>query len=42
VIFDQSYGAHLALLPDKSYELGENLYDLQPDVDPKTGCLETK
>ena len=40
VIFDQYFGAHLALLPDKSYELGDNLYDLQPDVDPKPGCLE--
>jgi hypothetical protein len=42
VIFDQYFGAHLALLPDKSYELGENLYDLQPDVDPLPGCQETK
>jgi len=42
VIFDRYFGAHLGLLPDKSYELGENLYDLQPDVDTKPGCQEGK
>jgi hypothetical protein len=40
VIFDRYFGAHLGLLPDKSYELGDNLYQLLPDVDPKPGCLE--
>lgn len=40
VIFDRYFGAHLGLLPDKSYKLGDNLYQLLPDLDPKPGCLE--
>jgi len=38
VVFDQYFGATLGLLPDASYELGDQLYDFKPDVDPNPAC----
>jgi len=38
VVFDQYFGGNLNLLPDQSYELGEQLYDFKPDIDPNSAC----
>jgi hypothetical protein len=38
VVFDQYFGASLGLLPDRSYELGDQLYDFKPDIDPNPAC----
>jgi hypothetical protein len=39
VVFDYYFGGHLGLLPDKSYDLGDNyLYDFIPDIDPDPAC----